>query len=197
MKLVSIYNSKLAKDGIVSINMPPVLTCPSAGICKAYCYAQVGQQAMGKAKQKRLDAYNMFMNNPDEFQNLVISELLQANRRIVRWNDSGDIINKRYLEIMCNVAKHYPDIKFYAYTKSIPIIIDYGWHNIPNNLKLIQSYGGLHDGLIDRNRAFAQVFKDKVPSDYIDCSTSDYEAATSANKIGMIVHGNRKKQFKE
>lgn len=197
-QLVSTSNMKLEKDGIVSINQPPIKSCPSAGECKAYCYACVGQQAMGNAKAFRLRAFELFKTDPKKFEEIAAYEIHRSGRRIIRWHDSGDIMNLSYLKMMARIANRYPEIQFYTYTKSIRIILKFGWENLPANLKLIQSHGGKDDHLIDTKKPFARIFLDKesIPKGFTDCSNSDYEAATSATKIAIVVHGHRKKNFK-
>jgi len=197
-KLVSTRNAKLEKDGIVSINMPPLLTCPGAGECKHYCYAQVGMQAMGNPKRFRLRTLQLFKDDPKKFEELATFEIHRAGRRFVRWNDSGDIMSLSYLKMMVRLAKKFPDIKFYAYSKSIKILLKYGFKNLPKNLKVIQSFGGRHDHLIDKRQPYAKVFLTEkcIPKGFVDCSSSDYLAATSAKKIAIVVHGNRRKKFK-
>ena len=195
--VLSVHNRKLDKDGIVSINMPPLLTCPSAGDCKKYCYAQVGQQAMGAAKALRLRNFKLFSEDPTKFEEMAMQDIKLSGRRIIRWLDSGDILNTSFLKMMVRVARAFKEVKFYTYTKSISIIIRVGWKNLPINLKLIQSYGGLEDHLIDKTKPFAKVFRTKedIPKNFIDASYSDYASATTAKKIGLVVHGCRKRKF--
>lgn len=197
LTLISVSNSKLEKDGIVSINMPPILTCPGAGNCKKYCYACVGLQAMGKPKEFRLRALALFKGNPKLFKQTLEKEIHRVGRRIIRWHDSGDIQNISYLKIMVALAKFYPDIRFYTYTKSHKIVQKFGFENLPANLKIIQSYGGKHDHLIDPRYPIAKVFakKEDFPKGYTDCSESDYPAATTATKIAILAHGGRSKRF--
>jgi len=197
LTIVSVKNSKLIKDGIAAINLPPAITCPGAGVCKQYCYAQVGRQAIGPAKNFRLRTLELFKTNPKQFEQTLKKEIHQAGRRIVRWHDSGDIISLSYLKIMVKLAEHFPDIKFYTYTKSHKIVLKFGYENLPHNLKIIQSYGGKDDHLINTNYPFARVFEEEedIPEGYTDCSNSDYPAATTATKIAIIAHGIRKKRF--
>ena len=194
---MSLNNSKLSKDGITSINMPPILTCPGAGVCKQYCYAQVGMQAMGNPKNFRLRAYQLWLDSPKKFIEVALEEIRRSGRRIIRWHDSGDIVSLKYLKMMINIALKVPEIKFYTYSKSISIIKKYGFDLLPVNLKIIQSYGGKEDHLIDERFPFAKVFlnKDSIPLDFVDMSDSDYLAATTATKIAIVVHGGRKSKF--
>jgi len=197
-EIISEHNSKLAKDGIISINMPPCLTCLFAGICMLFCYAQVGHQAMGHAKAKRLRNLELWETDPKLFEEKLKNEIKHAGRLINRWMDSGDIVSVEFLRMMIRIAEHFQDRKFYCYTKAIPFILEVGWENIPSNLKIIQSYGGTKDELIDQSKPFAKVFKteEEIPADFINASNSDYLSATSAHKIGIVAHGVRKSKFK-
>jgi hypothetical protein len=153
---------------------------------------------MGNAKAFRLRAFELFKTDPKKFEEIAAYEIHRSGRRIIRWHDSGDIMNLSYLKMMARIANRYPEIQFYTYTKSIRIILKFGWENLPANLKLIQSHGGKDDHLIDTKKPFARIFLDKesIPKGFTDCSNSDYEAATSATKIAIVVHGHRKKNFK-
>jgi len=54
MKTIHIWtfrNSKLAKDQIVSFNLPAGLTCPGAGICAKICYAKKHKFLFPSVKQ--------------------------------------------------------------------------------------------------------------------------------------------------
>jgi len=197
LQIVSNGNSKLLKDGIVSINLPPVITCPSAGDCKRYCYACIGLQAMGNAKQKRLNTLEIFKRSPKEFKDICIQEIKRVKAKTVRFHDSGDIFSLRYLKTLCDICESMPEIKFYAYTKSLKILAKFGWDNLPLNFKIIQSYGGKNDSLIDRDKPFALVLGigEAIPVGFIDGSESDLPSATYATKIALPIHGGRKNKF--
>ena len=126
-----------------------------------------------------------------------MDELIHASKNIYRWMDSGDIYSLPFLKMMARIANAFPHLIFYSYTKSISIVIKFGWENLPKNLKLIQSYGGIEDHLIDRSKPFAQVFKSEkdIPKNFTNCSDSDIPAATFAKRIGIVAHGARKNNF--
>jgi len=198
LKIISDGNTKLKKDGIVSLNLPPVITCPGAGDCKKYCFACVGMQAMGNAKQKRINTLELFKRSPKEFVNTAVSEIKRTKALTVRFHDSGDIFSLQYLKTLCEICNKLPDVKFYAYTKSIKIILKFGWDNLPSNFKIIQSYGGKDDNLIDRNKPFALVLGigEGTPKGFINANESDLPSSTYAEKIALTVHGGRKNKFK-
>ncbi len=69
--------------------------------------------------------------------------------RLVRIHASGDFFVQSYFDAWVEVAKMYPNIIFYAYTKSIKFWVR-RLNDIPQNLKLTASYGGYMDKLIDQ-----------------------------------------------
>ena len=92
-------NTKLAKDGIVSFNLIPIVHCPLAGECKNYCYATVGQQAFRSGVLRRARAFLATLQ-PD-FVPRMIAEVAKAVRRgakAVRIHDSGDFYSFEYMQ---------------------------------------------------------------------------------------------------
>lgn len=78
----------------------------------------------------------------------------------VRIHESGDFYNGKYLDAWMNVAKKMPDVHFYAYTKSIPLVKqrEDELSKIPN-FSLTLSLGGKKDDMIDKvNIKQAEVF---------------------------------------
>lgn len=103
-----------------------VNTCPGAGKCKLYCYAMKGgyiQYPDSSMFQTRV--LNFLLNDPEGFEAKLSSEISEqkkkeskkGNKIVVRWHDSGDFFSPEYLELAFRVARKFPDIDFYAYTK--------------------------------------------------------------------------------
>lgn len=101
-------------------------TCPGAGECKTFCYAMKGGYVQWKAVsmgQSRM--LNFLLNDPDGFSAQMKSELQNAEKKaakkgdkvIVRWHDAGDFFSPEYLKLAYDVARSFPDVDFYAYTK--------------------------------------------------------------------------------
>src|ERR1700722_20886334 len=92
-------NSKLSKDGISNITMTAFngyylrngqlekqITCPSAGACKAYCYASAGTYGFRASMVKHSRNLNYVMNDPFGFANQLINEISKIrNVRAIRW----------------------------------------------------------------------------------------------------------------
>lgn len=77
----------------------------------------------------------------------LIADSLPKKTGIVRIHVGGDFFNQDYFDAWIWVAKAYPEILFYAYTKSLPYWVA-RLNDIPPNLVLTASYGGRRDDMI-------------------------------------------------
>ena len=193
-------NTKLKKSGIVSFNLIPIVHCPLAGSCKAFCYATVGQQAFASGVKRRAAAFKATLS-PTFVQDMH-SEIARWKRKIkaIRAHDSGDFYSMDYLKAWLEIARLNPDVRFYAYTKSLPFVhkaFELGL--VPSNFRLIQSVGGLADSRIRKDLPHARIFKtldELIDAGYADASeTDDASAFGSSPFIGLVVHGARKGKF--
>jgi len=103
-----------------------VNTCPGAGQCLVFCYAKKGGYVMFEmASLPYTRLLNFLINDPEGFKNKMIAELKAADAEaksknikvIIRWHDAGDFFSSDYLKIAYDIARQFPDITFYAYTK--------------------------------------------------------------------------------
>lgn len=101
-------------------------TCPGAGACKVYCYAKKGGYVQWKASSlSQTRQLNFLLNDPSGYKAKLESELSAAvskfdkkgTKVVVRWHDAGDFFSPDYLDLAYGVAKDFPNIEFYAYTK--------------------------------------------------------------------------------
>ena len=101
-------------------------TCPGAGQCKIYCYARKGgyvQWASSSLSASR--RINFLLNDPDGFESKLSSEIEKKKgvydrkntNMVIRWHDSGDFFSSEYFDLAMKLARRFPDIQFYAYTK--------------------------------------------------------------------------------
>lgn len=195
MSLISKGNSKLKKSGIVSFGIPAIKTCPQAGQCKLGCYATMGTYVFPVVKAKRES--NFEATKRDDFAQTISEELNKMRRvKTVRIHDSGDFYNKQYFFKWIAIATWNPQLEFYAYTKMVRMVKNYA-DKIPSNLKIIFSYGGKQDFLIDRSKdRHSMVFRnetDLLNAGYIDASHDDTLATTPNKKVGLVYHGTKGK----
>jgi hypothetical protein len=194
-------NSKLKKDGIVSFNLIPIIHCPSAGACKAFCYATVGQQAFKSGVLRRARAF--FATQQADFVPRMVAEVQKAAKkgaRAVRVHDSGDFYSYDYMLTWFQIAEQNPSVKFYAYTKMVSLVrLAYKAGLVPPNFRLIQSLGGIADKQIDRTLPHSRIFsslEELKEAGYADASESDSPAAFGVSPlIGLVIHGAKSKRF--
>jgi Gene product 88 len=129
------------KNEFVVIN-----TCPGAGNCKLVCYAMKGgyvQYPASNIGQTRL--LNFLYNDPDGFMSMLANEIAEFDAKnkkkniktIIRWHDAGDFFSPEYLSKAYDLAKKFPNVDFYAYTKLASVAKG----DKPDNFKINFSMG--------------------------------------------------------
>ena len=122
-------------------------TCPGAGACKTFCYAMKGgyvQWPAASLSQTRV--LNFLLNDPKGFSVQLAKELARAEKSfgkqgtkvIVRWHDAGDFFSPQYLALAYNIARQFPNVDFYAYTKLADVAQG---ANKPDNFRINFSMG--------------------------------------------------------
>ncbi len=153
IKLLS-ENVKTGKNNILKISLPSykglfyneknkdfeiVNTCPNAGVCKAYCFANQGGNIIWEnSSLSKSRILNFLLNHWEAFKYKVIDEIeiekrlnvKRGLRTIVRWHDSGDFLSQKYLEMAFDIARETPDVLHYAYTKMVSNVKS---ANVPQN----------------------------------------------------------------
>jgi hypothetical protein len=84
----------------------------------------------------------------------LINNSMQAARKLkgknvtklVRIHESGDFFSELYLAAWIVVARMNPDLKFYCYSKNLPLFVGL---ELPENFYMTASYGGKFDYMID------------------------------------------------
>ena len=193
-------NSKLKKSSlkhnakIFTFDIPAYktetgkITCPFAKDCIKFCYAQKGAFIWSPAKNKHNQNY--LNTKKDDFIN-VIQDEINRKRKIthVRIHSSGDYYSPKYLYKWVTIAKNNPNIIFYSYTKSIPLVNKI---NKPSNFIFIYSEGSKVDFLINTKKdRHAKIFNNEeelLKSGYINASDDDLLALTPNKKVGLIFH---------
>lgn len=121
-------------------------TCPGAGACKVYCYAKKGGYVQWKASSmSQTRQLNFLLNDPQGYKSKLESELRSAEAKygkkgtkvVVRWHDAGDFFSPEYLDLAYSVARDFPNIDFYAYTKMAGVATG----DKPSNFKMNFSMG--------------------------------------------------------
>ena len=163
-------------------------TCPFAGACAKFCYAQKGAYAWSNVKPAFKRRYEL--TKSDDFVPTISAEITRRKVSHLRIHDSGDFYSPKYIDKWFQVMALHPDVVFYAYTKSVPLFID---RELPSNFVLRFSEGGTHDHLIDKDKHLhASIFGDLeglLTAGYVDASDDDLVAADpSIKNLGLIFH---------
>lgn len=215
MTQLLVKNAKIAKSNnnqftVYNFGIPAYrsqsgfITCPMAGTCgkTGGCYAMQGAYIWTPVKAAY--EYRLEMSFKPDFAHAVALELepkaktaLRVNKMLViRIHDSGDFYNAEYLDKWLEVINKYPNIKFYAYTKMLPLFRAYKKKGlIPNNFTIIFSEGGIKDNNINReterhSRVFESLEQLKAAG-YEDCTENDLNIFNSL-KCGLVYHGHAK-----
>lgn len=122
----------------------------------------------------------------------LILESLPQKAQIVRIHVSGDFFNATYFLAWCDVARARPGVRFYAYTKSLPI-----WRKheseVPANLVLTASEGGRFDAQIgDRKRATVVFSAEQAAALNLEVDHDDRHAYEGTESFALLLHGTQK-----
>lgn len=210
-------NSKLDKSTVI-FNLPAGKTCPGA----LHCLSMAVADENGKRKivdgthtifrcfaaSSEVQYTDVFNNRADNLRqivdalknenciNLIHTELQKVlTKRItkVRIHESGDFFSAEYLMAWLMVAKLNPTIKFYCYSKNLPLFVGL---ELPENFYFTASYGGKFDYLIDEGffHRYAKVFmtaEDATAAGYkIDVRD---RSCFEEGPFALLVHGQQPK----
>ena len=187
--------SKENKAKILNFSIPAYKTksgkrtCPFAGGCQKYCYAQKGNYTRFPIVQELMEK-KYLLSKQDNFNTLMNEEIKKKKPTHIRIHDSGDFYSPLYLQKWVDIANDNKGVVFYAYTKSIKFFVE--GFAVPTNLKIIFSEGSKTDDLINvKKHRHARIFKDVttlIAAGYVDASANDLQAITDNKKVGLIFH---------
>ena len=168
-------NTKMKKSGkkFYDFAIPAVKTCPQAGICKTYCYAQQGRYIFQQVRKGLERKYKLTLN--PSFVEKMTQEIKSKQATHVRIHSSGDFYSVEYLQKWIQIAKNCPKVTFYTYSKSVSMVKS---QKIPRNFKVIFSFGGKEDHLIDtrhdRHSKVFHTFGDAERKGYMPLNDGDH-----------------------
>lgn len=165
-------------------------TCPFAGSCAKICYARKGAYAWGNVKPAYIARYNA--TKQDDFVDVMTKEIQRKRVEFMRVHDSGDYYSRAYIAKWIEIARRNPNVKFYSYTKSIPLFKEV---DLPDNYDIIYSEGSTVDHLIDtttdRHSRIFDSAESLSSAGYADASEYDLYATkwfNENNKVGLVIH---------
>jgi hypothetical protein len=132
-------------------------------------------------------------NNTESLATDLIQASLPNSASVIRIHVGGDFFSESYFRAWINVAVNNPDVKFYAYTKSIPFWIAALERNlIPDNFVLTASEGGKWDALIAQYdlKTSRVVFSiEEAAALGLEVDHDDSHAYNGADSFALLIHG--------
>ena len=207
-------NAKLSK-GTAILSLLAGHNCPGAKDCKSQVVEtpegmriQDGEHTEFRCYAASMElrskpAYNMHKANFEALKAArtvdakvkVITDAIEAqdvtDMRRVRIHASGDFFVQSYFDAWIEVARKYPDLIFYAYTKSLKFWVR-RIDSIPSNFKLTASYGGHNDSLIEQHnlKAVTVVYShEEAEETGLPIDKDDTHAWAQDGNFAQLIHG--------
>ena len=210
-------NAKLNK-GTLIFSLPAGSTCPGALQCFSMAVADAnGKRSIvdGKHTEFRCFAASsevqydaVYANRQANFKaivealksgncaGLINTELQKARKKttkLVRIHESGDFFNAAYLMSWVMVAQANPDLKFYCYSKNLPLFVGL---KLPSNFYMTASYGGKFDYLIDEGvfTRYSKVFMTEADANAAGLEVDHDDSHCFGDRpFALLVHGTQPK----
>ena len=206
-------NAKLNRNTVI-FNLPAGTTCPGANKCLSFvkvndngkrtivdgketefrCFAassEVQYDGVYKNRQHNLALIrdSLAHGNCADLINDSLQLARKKSTKLVRIHESGDFFSAEYLMAWLLVAKHNPDLKFYCYSKNLPLFVNL---TLPANFYLTASYGGKYDNLIDEGKftRYAKVFMTEDDANRAGLKVDSQDKSCFGNEpFALLVHG--------
>jgi len=149
---------KLPLNQVVSLDLPAGWTCAKANICKTFverktakinhvgritCYAAKAECYAPNTRIMRWHNFDSLRECSNDTERMIelIGASIPEKVKVMRIHSSGDFFSPSYFYAWVGIAKAYPNISFYGYTKHL----DYAIAPLPKNMFLEYSFGGKDD----------------------------------------------------
>jgi hypothetical protein len=200
-------NAKLGKE-IYTFNLPAGYSCPGAREClsragrasgtiqdgletKFRCFSASDEARLPNVRAQRWHNFDLLKHKSTSQMVELIQASLPKKAKLIRIHVSGDFFNPQYFDAWLEVAKNNPTIIFYAYTKSLHLWVGRK-DDIPSNLKLNASRGGIHDWMIDTYglKSAEVVFSEEdADTKGLPIDHDDTHAYQSDKSFALLIHG--------
>ena len=139
-KFLKNNNTKLGK-GIYAFDLPAVISCPNHTECAKDCYADKGTFLWKDAKRSNTYNFIIALNDLQFLKDCLINELERRNINIIRIHSSGDFFSDDYFNMWVSIARKFPNLKIFTYTKTDKINVN----ELPSNFNIIDSFITYYD----------------------------------------------------
>lgn len=160
------------KVNALLFSLPPIQSCMNHSTCAATCYAVKSYRQYPSVRALWDSNLQLARDNLWELYDSIKAQLLKTKQTIVRIHQSGDFISQAYLDMWCVIAREFPDITFYGYTK-VDKLLDFSRFDSLGNTNMIRS-------MIDGNRNYGDL-------DYISSLATKYNAELCPATMGEDV----------
>lgn len=118
-------------------SLPPIKSCLNCDSCKTDCYATKAYNQYPSAKALWDFNFHLVQNDLPELSRRLRLQLDRIakgknTKKVVRIHQSGDFYTQAYLDMWSDIARSYPMIKFYGYTKVDKILDFSAFESLPN-----------------------------------------------------------------
>lgn len=209
-----IFNWTLPAFAVTLSNGTNFNVCPNAGACAQLCYARNGTYLFSNVKGKHIRNLEYILEDIDGWQAQMAAELsakrlqptgeprsvaglsadtpfddyvamwLEMGGKAVRIHDSGDFFSEEYALAWIDLARQFPQILFYAYTKEVTMFrkLD-STIMIPANFRWLYSMGGKQDHLLDLDtERHAEVFPTEE-----EISEAGYQSQDASDLLAILL----------
>lgn len=133
---ISEGNSKMGR--IMSVSLPPILTCRDDCDCNKICYAKRMTYLRKSVRNAYMRNYRVLQESSHVYWREVEASIMMS--RFFRFHVAGDIPNARYLTKMIMIAERNPHCQILCFTKKYDIVVNVLREiQLPDNLHLILS----------------------------------------------------------
>ena len=159
------------------------------------CFAASDEARHKNVRAQRWHNFDILRNLDIETMVDEISMALPADADLVRTHVGGDFFNNRYFVAWMLVAKMFPRVTFYAYTKSIPYWVA-NLDLVPDNFILNGSRGGRADSMLDKYelKVAEVVFSlEEAEAKGLEIDHDERHALQDTGSFGLLIHGTQPK----
>jgi hypothetical protein len=169
------------------------------------CFAASTEALYGKVYDSRQNNFNAIKDLLKTFNvgtaGSFLATIIQSQRKLsgknvtthVRIHESGDFYSANYFAMWMHVCRLIPDLTFYAYSKNLPMILDYGMDMLPKNFMLTASMGGKFDNLIHEGHfpRYSVVVLNDAEADAkgLEVDHDDSHCYIQDGPFALLVHG--------
>ena len=141
---VSISAGNIKMGAIMSVSLPPCITCPHDAPCFKKCYARRMAARYRNTREAWARNWTIYQTSPAAYWMQIQAAAIMS--KFFRYHVAGDIPDAAYLSGMIDTAHKCGGTMFLCFTKKYDIINNYldAGGIIPDNLKIIFSGWGAY-----------------------------------------------------